>query len=578
MKRFLILLLFPAICGLAQVPQVNIPITINDGAGGNQVLYFGLDPTGTDEMDAGLGELPLPPMPPLTVFDARFNLPNGTESSFRDYRQGSNTFSGIREYKLQYQTGNGTVINIIWNLMPGITGVLQDLFGGVVVNVNMAGSGSYQVANPGALDKLKMMITYSQPSLVIPQNGAENISLTPTLTWNALSGSTKYGLFVATDNNFTNVIFSDTTITQTTKTLTNSLNPYTTYFWRVRGINENGSVLYSETWNFRTIRLIGWANLQWPGAQTILRGESVTAYGRVYIDGVTQGPGAGAGILAWIGYSESNTNPDGWTNWIVATYNQDSGNNDEYMGSFGSTLATGTYYFASRFQYNGGPYSHGGYSQTGGGFWNGTSNISGVLNVLSELPGVPNLISPPDNSINVSILPTLVWNTPVNATIYRLQISTDAGFSSMVLNDSTVTDTAITLSTQLEKTTKYYWRVSAKNGSGASAFSGVRNFTTADTTTGVGENHVVEDFELYQNYPNPFNPVTVIEFQIPVRSNVLLKIYDVTGNEVEILVNEELEAGRYRTEFDAAKLTSGIYFCSLISGEYRSIKKMILIK
>jgi len=85
-------------------------------------------------------------------------------------------------------------------------------------------------------------------------------------------------------------------------------------------------------------------------------------------------------------------------------------------------------------------------------------------------------------------------------------------------------------------------------------------------------------YNLEQNYPNPFNPATTIKFQIPSMSLVTLKIYDVLGREVKILINEEKAAGRYETEFDASNLSSGIYFYQLRAGNFADSKKMVLIK
>ena len=86
------------------------------------------------------------------------------------------------------------------------------------------------------------------------------------------------------------------------------------------------------------------------------------------------------------------------------------------------------------------------------------------------------------------------------------------------------------------------------------------------------------EFKLEQNYPNPFNPSTTIKFAIPVRSNVLIKIYDALGSEVKTLINEEMEQGWYTKEFNAASLASGFYIYRLQSGNYVSTKKMLVIK
>ena len=83
---------------------------------------------------------------------------------------------------------------------------------------------------------------------------------------------------------------------------------------------------------------------------------------------------------------------------------------------------------------------------------------------------------------------------------------------------------------------------------------------------------------LFQNYPNPFNPSTNIGFQISNLGFVSLKIYDVLGREVAILVNEEKQPGVYEVQFDASNLSSGIYYYKLVSGSFIETKKMIFLK
>ncbi|MBK7865852.1 MAG: T9SS type A sorting domain-containing protein [Ignavibacteriales bacterium] len=89
---------------------------------------------------------------------------------------------------------------------------------------------------------------------------------------------------------------------------------------------------------------------------------------------------------------------------------------------------------------------------------------------------------------------------------------------------------------------------------------------------------VPEKFELNQNFPNPFNPTTSISFSLPVSGVVSLKVYNTMGEEVATLVNETREAGSYEIKFDATKITSGIYFYTLTSGEFKMTKKLVLMK
>ena len=86
------------------------------------------------------------------------------------------------------------------------------------------------------------------------------------------------------------------------------------------------------------------------------------------------------------------------------------------------------------------------------------------------------------------------------------------------------------------------------------------------------------DYVLYQNYPNPFNPSTTIQYSIPKKSIVTLKVYDILGNEVASLVNEDKSIGSYEGKFDGTGLPSGIYFYRLQAGSFVETKKMVLMK
>jgi hypothetical protein len=92
------------------------------------------------------------------------------------------------------------------------------------------------------------------------------------------------------------------------------------------------------------------------------------------------------------------------------------------------------------------------------------------------------------------------------------------------------------------------------------------------------ENILPSEYSLSQNYPNPFNPTTKIRYEIPEGSFITIKVYDVLGREIETLLNEEKPVGSYEVEFNAAKLSSGIYFYRLHANDFTQIRKMILLK
>ena len=91
-------------------------------------------------------------------------------------------------------------------------------------------------------------------------------------------------------------------------------------------------------------------------------------------------------------------------------------------------------------------------------------------------------------------------------------------------------------------------------------------------------NSKIKGFNLEQNFPNPFNHKTTINYHLPKSTYVTLKVYDLLGNELAILVNEKKQKGDYKVEFNGEKFSSGVYIYTLTAGAYRISKKMTLIK
>ena len=109
----------------------------------------------------------------------------------------------------------------------------------------------------------------------------------------------------------------------------------------------------------------------------------------------------------------------------------------------------------------------------------------------------------------------------------------------------------------------------------------INGVTYGDTVlTGIESisNEVLDSYSLGQNYPNPFNPNTVIRYQLPVISDVVIKVYDVQGREVQTLVNERMQAGTYEAMFDGTGMNSGVYFYRMVTEGFTETKRMILLK
>ena len=139
---------------------------------------------------------------------------------------------------------------------------------------------------------------------------------------------------------------------------------------------------------------------------------------------------------------------------------------------------------------------------------------------------------------------------------YNLMFSAPGYYSKTIPNIYALNDSAVTVNVQLRP-----------------------------VTTGItGNPELPGEFALYQNYPNPFNPVTVIKFSVPavnsatVKNPVKLIVYNVLGNEIDVLINEHLQPGTYEVKWNALNFAGGIYFCKFSSGTFTDTKKMLLIK
>jgi hypothetical protein len=205
-----------------------------------------------------------------------------------------------------------------------------------------------------------------------------------------------------------------------------------------------------------------------------------------------------------------------------------------------------------------------------------------ALYVILSIAAVPTLLRPLNNSINQLQNPTLLWDSNGYATSFRLQLSTDTNFNNIVI-DSTLSNTPLVVRPNfLGLGVKYFWRVNATNSLGTSDWSVIWKFTIRETGISVISSEIPSEYMLFNNFPNPFNPSTSIRYSIPYRppgnTFVTLKIYDVTGKEVAMLVNQNQKPGTYEVTFGANSVSSGIYFYQIQAGSFMQTKKMVLIK
>lgn len=480
--------------------------------------------------------------------------------------------------------------------------------------------------------------TLNPPVLVLPTNGATNVVTDPVLSWNAVPGSTRYNLQISTVSDFSS-FSSNQTLTDTSIQMSGLL-ANTTYYWRVNATDGTNLSAWSSVWSFVTAQDvpappsfsypannatgvpitfdIPFATIQlWKVEVQVTKADGSVAFDGVSASSpITVSPALlyntdyylrgryvsldGSIVGDWsatvhfktiqesapappaVVYPGTTNVPLSFTlNWttisgwvlrvrIVDAIGNVAFNQTSATGSITvSGLNCGTSYVGQvRWE-----------SQDGGivGDWSQAVSFSTVSCTVTIAQ--VQLISPENDATGINYAPAVLsWGVASNATVYEYQLAKSSDFS--VLQESGTTSNT-SVQAQLDPITSYYWRVRGKDGTIYGLWSSIRNFLTkASIATGIGDGkEMPKEFSLSQNYPNPFNPTTVIQYSVPAATMVTLKVYDILGREVETLVNEEKPVGRYEVNFDASRLSSGLYIYRLTAGDnFISVKKMILFK
>jgi hypothetical protein len=214
----------------------------------------------------------------------------------------------------------------------------------------------------------------------------------------------------------------------------------------------------------------------------------------------------------------------------------------------------------------------------------GSGDFSNVWSFKTKgVASIPVQLSPSNNSANLSIPVSFRWNKSFELTDYNnliekylLEITNDTSNLNNYIARVPL-DTAWT-EDSLNTNSTYFWRLSAKNNLGWSQKSNWWKFTTASTGIAKLNENIPQKFNLFNNYPNPFNPVTSIKFDLPKNSLVTLNIFDISGRKIDMVLNRKMEAGSYIFNYNADKLSSGVYFYQLQTENFVNTKKMILLK
>ena len=182
----------------------------------------------------------------------------------------------------------------------------------------------------------------------------------------------------------------------------------------------------------------------------------------------------------------------------------------------------------------------------------GASNFSSAFNFTTGFPTTPLLAYPLNTAINIPIDTVIYWHPSTSVVSYDLLLARSADFvpGSIVTNASGLVDTSFGVN-GLQLNAFHFWKVRANNSFGTSNWSEVWRFKTFNPLGIDDEEFTPTNYALEQNYPNPFNPTTNFRFNISEAGFTTLKIYNLLGQEVAVIVNEYLNPGTYDVKFDA---------------------------
>ncbi len=393
------------------------------------------------------------------------------------------------------------------------------------------------------------------PVVYSPGEDSSSKALSVVLSWYPIPEADYYRVQISADSLFSNII-DDLQVDTASSISVANLQPDKKYYWRVNAVNNSGQSPFTSPVFFKT-----------PGPQLLPPVLSAPA-NDLKNTPVTIN-------FTW----RPVVNADSYELQIASSSDFCELNIDTVISidttfSYSGLENEHTYYWHIKAFSKNNTYSMSNYS------------IERTFVTAGEPPAVPQIVSPENNTEDVSLSPTFNWTSSAYANSYELRLSLNSDFNNLVIDSANIAGLELKVNS-LTRNTVYYWDVRAFNPAGESGWSNYAKFTTgAVDSSPLLSDKPPAQFELMQNYPNPFNNSTIIEFGLPVESGVQLSIYNPVGKLVKIFTFGDLRAGMYKMSFGDNGLASGMYFYAVKAvsfdkaspRSYFEVKKMVLIK
>lgn len=372
------------------------------------------------------------------------------------------------------------------------------------------------------------------PKLYSPINGARDVSTDSVLCWSPWVNAISYHLQIAATSDFTSVLFDENTLTSNLYDLV-GLEYSTSYFWRINVTTSEGTTEWSEHWSFRTMSGLP---ADFPAAP----------------------------ILTYPRYAMTNAHPSycdfTWdASARASSYHvQASTISDFSVLIFEADEITETSIRPPELMYNTKYYwrvrakNDYGYSDWSEEFW-----------FITDMPngGIPRLYSPSNNATDISIDSMLCWSPWLDVLSYHLQIATTMDFTTVMIDESTLTSNLYDL-VGLEYSTTYFWRMNAATSETTTAWSAPWSFKTSGSTVGFNETPSTINSKVY---PNPSSGLLTLS-ELP-ESGCIIKIYNMIG----VLI-KTIESHQSEILINISDQPPGLYYIST-EGENRLVVKII---
>jgi len=410
-----------------------------------------------------------------------------------------------------------------------------------------------------------------KPIQTWPINNASIFVTMPRMEWylgGNYGSAVTYDIVVYNNLDLVNPVYTATGIAAEFTTLTTALIPGNTYSWKIQA--HSGSLVsgYSDLATFNTDG-IQFGNpkpyVAWPlGGATIFDLKPLLEW---YILGTT------TGTVTYEVEVKPLSAPFDAAGTVVTS-------NSTQNFLYGTSLTPGqAYHWRVRtLSSAAAPSEWSDEILTGGALF---TEAGSAMKIVSPVAGSPvNGVLVPSNSICLS---WFITTAPAASQSYKLEISKSPDMSNPVSEYDNLSQMNKVV-TSLDNG-KYYWRVASVSTDGKSfVYSNRGNFNVGGTTGITDETNIIpKNFEVFQNFPNPFNPSTTIKYGLPKAAFVNVKVFNMLGQEVKTLVNEQKNAGTFRVQWNGDnnlgnKVSSGIYIFRVSAGTNSSTMKMILLK